>query len=116
MDLEDTLVLVTADHSHVMTINGYPERGNDILGESVGSGEGRLEKSLLRQICYCFSKLFRMFYNVFFLLGMTGDISKIDNMPYTTLMFTNGPGFNYTTDGSRVRSGFTFWRQFKAEI
>ncbi|XP_027220591.2 alkaline phosphatase isoform X3 [Penaeus vannamei] len=65
VDLEDTLVLVTADHSHVMTINGYPERGNDIL-------------------------------------GMTGDISKIDNMPYTTLMFTNGPGFNYTTDGSRV--------------
>lgn len=57
-----------------------------------------------------------MFHNVFFLLGMTGDISKIDNMPYTTLMFTNGPGFNYTTDGSRVRSGFTFWRQFKAEM
>ncbi|XP_063596573.1 alkaline phosphatase-like [Penaeus indicus] len=65
VDLEDTLVLVTADHSHVMTINGYPERGNDIL-------------------------------------GLTGDISKIDNMPYTTLMFTNGPGYNYTTDGNRV--------------
>lgn len=47
---------------------------------------------------------------------MTGDISKIDNMPYTTLMFTNGPGFNYTTDGSRVRRVFTFWRQFKAEM
>lgn len=31
-DEKETLILVTADHSHVFTVGGYPARGNDILG------------------------------------------------------------------------------------
>ena len=31
-DEEETLIVVTGDHGHAFTINGYPDRGNNILG------------------------------------------------------------------------------------
>lgn len=66
IDLDDTLVLVTADHSHVFTIGGYPTRGNPILGLVVGndrSGE-----------------------------PAAGPTIAADGQPYTTLAYANGPG------------------------
>ncbi len=39
VDLSETLIIVTADHSHVFTIAGYPSRGNPILG-TVNTGLG----------------------------------------------------------------------------
>ncbi|XP_071805530.1 alkaline phosphatase-like [Asterias amurensis] len=40
---EDTLIIVTADHSHTMTIGSYPKRGNSILGlYNYGEGEDDL--------------------------------------------------------------------------
>ena len=62
VNTNDTLVLVTADHSHVFTIAGYPKRGNPILGKVVG-------------------------------VGSDEPTPAADNMPYTTLGYTNGQGF-----------------------
>ena len=66
---EDTLIMVTADHSHVFTIAGYPQRGNDILGLVVppkGNGEDGGDG--------------------------TSPLLAADGKPYTTLGYANGPG------------------------
>jgi alkaline phosphatase len=63
-DSANTLILVTADHSHTMTMSGYPPRGNPILGTVHPEAGDKAPEPL--------------------------------QLPYTTLGYTNGPG--YRTD------------------
>jgi len=66
VDLSETLIVVTADHSHTLFIQGYPARGNNILGlvrEIGNDGEAEANYKLDR-----------------------------DKKTYTTLGYANGPG------------------------
>ncbi|XP_065368412.1 membrane-bound alkaline phosphatase [Calliphora vicina] len=44
---DDTLIVVTSDHSHTMTINGYPFRDQDITGLANGPAEDNLPYTIL---------------------------------------------------------------------
>jgi len=44
---DDTLIVVTSDHSHTMTMAGYPVRGNDILSLSGSLGIDELPYTTL---------------------------------------------------------------------
>jgi len=77
VDPEETLIIVTADHSHVFTIAGYPTRGNPILGKVVGNDSHGEPK---------------------------GDFERAaDGMPYTTLSYANGRGFAMLDTGGDIR-------------
>ena len=43
VDLDETLIVTTADHSHTLTMSGYPQRGNPILG-TVAFGEPQVAR------------------------------------------------------------------------
>ena len=81
---DDTLIVVTADHSHVFTMAGYPARGNDILGlvrEPDASGRPATDPEV----------------------DMLG-------LPYTTLGYANGPG--YTGASNQQPEGIKFFPHF----
>ncbi len=72
-DPNNTLIIVTADHSSAFTIAGYPTRGNDILGKVVSNDSAG---------------------------NSTGVVQRaIDGMPYTTVGYVNGNGSHQLETG-----------------
>ncbi len=67
VNIEETLVIVTADHSHTLSFSGYPTRGNNIFGLVRTNDQN----------------------------GEPSDNLALDllGLPYTTLGYTNGPGY-----------------------
>lgn len=66
VNLNETLIIVTADHSHTFTLGGYPIRGNNILGLTQEvDGKGIIEEK---------------------------PSTDLNGKTYTTLGYANGPG------------------------
>lgn len=79
VDLDETLILVTADHSHVFTMGGYSTRGSPILGYVVeNDDQGNPEPE--------------------------PDIA-LDGQPYTILSYANGRGAVIETPRARPETG-----------
>ncbi len=70
-DAADTLVIATADHGHTIAFQGYPARGNDILGLATQPGDANAP-------------------------AMAGD-----GRAYTTLVYANGPGSVFFGEGAK---------------
>lgn len=97
-DAQETLIIVTADHSHTFTLGGYAQRGNPILG-------------LVRQPQKD---------------GKPGETNVLDllNKPYTTVAYGNGPGYtgaslnkHKAADGTKeVREGSKFYQHEPEQV
>jgi alkaline phosphatase len=63
-DPSDTLIIVTSDHTNTLTINGYPKRGNNVLGDVNITKWGL--KSIFQSHYLLSVEIFRMSMHVFY--------------------------------------------------
>ena len=78
VDLDETLVLVTADHGHTLAFQGYPRRGNAVLGIVKEVGDPSDDPAM-----------------------------AADDKPYSTLAYANGPGARHVMKAGGPRPPIT---------
>ncbi|KOC64154.1 Alkaline phosphatase, tissue-nonspecific isozyme [Habropoda laboriosa] len=107
VDLSETLLVVTADHSHVLTLGGLAtHRGNPIFETTYDPGtpsnpafrnlslpfrrNGEREKNYFQS-----SNLVHSINSYISRMKTRSDskVSDVDGKPYTTLLYSNGPGY-----------------------
>jgi alkaline phosphatase len=91
VDLRDTLIVVSADHSHVFNIAGYPMRPLEELPYAVTSYSpgyattGEAGHGILDVV-----------YDLNQTTGVVEESTDRDGVPYTILGYSNGPGYRGT--------------------
>lgn len=90
---QDTMILVTADHSHVFTFGGYTHRGTSIFGRC-GEGGGKYCRV---GICWQRVKACRsspQFENISPPLPAgLAPFKAQDGKSFTSILYGNGPGY-----------------------
>jgi alkaline phosphatase len=93
-NLKNTLIIVTADHSHVFDIAGYPLRPAEDLPYNITSAPAEFDSAIHGK----HDGILDVVYDI----STSGDVSVMQDqngVPYTVLAYANGPGYR---DGVRI--------------